>query len=89
MRYILLRLSVNMYVSCGWFFVIVRAMRRAYSSALSMFGKPGSLSAMRRLLFGLYTPEPAMFPIPCSSGGIKEPSVYVHCWGLYFRGFTW
>lgn len=31
MRYMLSRLAVNMTVSCGWSFVVVKAMKRAYN----------------------------------------------------------
>ena len=85
----LLRLSVNMYVFCDSSFVAVRAMSRAYSSARSMFGSLGSLSAIRSSLLGLYTPKPTMSPMPCSSSSTKEPFVYVHCCGLYLGVFMW
>ena len=35
---------------------------------------------------GQYTPEPVVFPMPFSSGGINDPSIYIHCWGLNLRG---
>lgn len=45
------------------------------------------------LLFGLYTPDPAMFPSMRPSGlmdgEMNDPSVYTHCCGwncLYFSG---
>ena len=58
----LLRLYVNMYVSCCVFCILWMAMSIALSSALRIFGYPGSLSEIRVLLYGLYTPEPAMLP---------------------------
>lgn len=51
----------------------------ACNSFCSMFDSPRRLIAMRRSLFGLYTHEPTMLPIPCSFGGMKEPYVYMHC----------
>jgi hypothetical protein len=88
-RYILLRLSVKMCVSCMCCCVPWIAIRMAFSSALRMFCKLVSLSAIRRLLAGQYTPEPAVLPMPFSSGGINDPSVYMHCWGLNLRGWVW
>ena len=41
---------------------------------------------MRKLLLGFYTPELATLPIPSSSGGMNEPSVYMHFGGLYLSG---
>ena len=64
-------------------------MRRAFSSALGIFCRHGSLCAIRRLLAGQYTPEPVVFPTPFSSGGINDPSVSMHCWGLNLRGWVW
>ena len=51
-----------------------------------MFCRPGSLCEILRLLAGQYTPEPAVFPMPFSSGGINDPSVYMHCCGLNLSG---
>lgn len=52
----------------------------------SLFGCPRSHSTIQRSLFELYTFEPTMFPMSCSSGGMKELFVfafYVGCvWGL-------
>ena len=48
----LLRLSVNMNVFCGWFYVVVRAMKRPYNYACRMFGRLGRLSTQRSS-FGL------------------------------------
>ena len=44
---------MRMKVSWRWCRVVVIAISKAFSSALSMFGRPGSLSAIRRLLVGL------------------------------------
>ena len=85
----LLRLSVNMFVFCNWSYVAVRAMNRAKSFAYSMFGSPRSLYAIRRSLFGLFTPKPTRFPMLCSPGGMKEPIVYMHCFGLCLGVFMW
>ncbi len=72
-----------MYVFCDWFFCGCEA------NAHSMFGSPRSVFAVQRSVFGLYSLEPTMFPMPCSFGGIKEPFVYMHCCGLYLRVFMW
>ena len=61
-RYMLLRLTVNTYVSCCVVGIFCMLMSIALNSALRMFGYPGSLSEIRVLLCGLYTPEPAMLP---------------------------
>jgi hypothetical protein len=60
-----------------------------YNSLCSMFDSPRSLFAMHRSLFGLYTLEPTILAIPCSSSGMKEPYVYMRCRGLYLRGCGW
>ena len=49
-RYILLRLSVKMWVSCMWCYVPCTTVRMAFNLALSMFCNLGSLSTIRRLL---------------------------------------
>ena len=73
------RLSVNMCTSCWVDLIFLTAMSIALSLALRMFWCPGSLSAMRVLLLGLYTPEPAVLPSILPSvflvGGINDPSV--------------
>lgn len=74
MRYMLLRLWVNMNVCCVWSLVGVWTMKRAWFFVLRIFGNLGSLSAKQMLFFGMYTLEPAMFPMPCSSSGMHEPS---------------
>ena len=56
-----------------------------FSSTLRIFCRHGSLCAIQRLLAGQYTPKPAMFLTPFSFGGINDPSVYMHCWGLNLR----
>ena len=81
----LLRLFVNTYVSCCVFCVFLMAMSIALSSALNMFGYPGSLSKIRVFLYGLYTPEPAVLPTIWPSefleGGVNVPSMYIHFCG--------
>ena len=81
----LLRLYVNMYVSCCVFCILWMAMSIALSFALRIFGYPWSLSEIRVLLYGLYTHEPAMLPTIWPSefleGGMKDPSMYIHCCG--------
>ena len=93
MRYILLRLSVNMCVSILVVCMVLTARSIAFNSALRMFWYPGSLSDMWVVLLGLYTPEPAVLPIICpsefSEGGMNDPSVYMHCCGWYLRGYWW
>ena len=88
----LLRLSVNIWVSVWVFCMFSMAMSIALSSALRMFWYPGSLSAMWVLLLGLYTPDPAVLPSICPSeflvGGINDPSVYVHFCGWNLRGWV-
>ena len=61
-KYMLLRLFVNTYVSCCVVGIFCMAMRIVLTSALSMFGYPGSLSEIQVLLCGLYTHEPAVLP---------------------------
>ena len=78
-RYILLRLSVKMWISHVWCCVFWIAIRMAFSSALRMFCKLGSLSAILRLLAGELTPNMVVLPIPCLSRGMNEPSLYMHC----------
>ena len=88
----LLRLSVNICVSILVVCMVLMAMSIAFSSALNMFWYPGSLSAMRISWLGLYTPDPAMSPSIRPSeflvGGMKDPSVYIHCCGGYL-GWCW
>ena len=67
-RYILLRLSVRMWISRVWCCVFGIAIKIALSSALRMFCRPGSHSAILRLLAGEYTSDPVVLPMPCSSG---------------------
>ena len=61
-------------------------MRRAFSLALRIFCRLGSLCVIRKLLVGQYTPEPNVLPMPFSYGGVNDPSVYMRCWGLNLRG---
>lgn len=84
----LLRLLVNMKVSCGWSFVVLRARNWAYSSMRNMLGSLRSHFAMRRSLFELYTLESAMFLIMYSCSSMKEPFVYTSCCGLYLDSFV-
>ena len=58
----LLRLSVNTYVSCWVICIVFIAMSIALSYALRIFWYPGSLSDIWVLLLGLYTPEPTVLP---------------------------
>ena len=62
-----------------WCCVLWIAIRMAFSLALRMFCRPMSLSAILRLLAGEYTLDPAVLPMPCLSGGMNEPSMYMHC----------
>ena len=61
------------------------AMSIAFSSALSIFWYPSSLSEIWVLLFGMYTPDPTVFPsiIPSELvvGGMNDMSMYMHCCG--------
>ncbi len=90
MRYILLRLSVNMCVSIWMVCMVLTAMSIALSSALSMLWYPGNLYEIWMSWWGLYIPEPAVLPIIWPSefldGGMNDPSVYMHCWGWYLAG---
>ena len=92
-KYMMLRLSVNMYVSCCVVGMFCRAMSIALSYAMRMFGYPGSLSEIRVLLCGLNIHELAVLPIICPSefldGGMNDPSIYMHCCGGYLRGWVW
>ena len=92
-RYILLRLSVNMCVSIWVVCMVLTAMSIAFSSALRMFWYPGNLSDIWVLLLGLYIPDPAVLPFiwpsEFSEGGMNDPSVYMHCCGWYLRGYWW
>ena len=92
-KYMLLRLSVNMCVSIWVVCMVLTAMSIALSSALSMFWYPGNLSDIWMSLLGLYTPEPAVSPSIWPSeflvGGMNEPSVYMHCCGWYLGGCWW
>ena len=92
-KYMLLRLSVNIWVSLWVLCMVLMAMRIAFSSALKMFWYPGNLSDIWVLLLGLYTPEPAVLPTICPSefleGGMNDPSVYMHACGSYLRGWMW
>ena len=78
-RYMLFRLFVHMCTSCWVDLIFLTAMNIALSSALRMFWYPGSLSAMRVLLLGLYTPEPvvlpSILPLVFLVGGINDPFV--------------
>jgi hypothetical protein len=47
---------------------IIIAIRKAFSSTLSRFCRPKSLSAIWRLLVGLYMHELAMLPTQCLLG---------------------
>ena len=89
-RYMLLRLSVNICVSV-W--VVFMAMSMAFNSALRIFWYPGNLFDIWMLLLGLYTPNPAVllaiWPAEFLDGGINDPSVYMHCCGWYLRGCWW
>jgi hypothetical protein len=53
------------------------AIRMAFSSALRMLCKLGSLSAFWRLLAGQYTPDPIVLPMPFSSRGLEFNGVGV------------
>ena len=64
-------------------------MNRIHICAHSMFGSPCSLFAIQRSLFGLYTIEPTMFRMLCSSRNTKESFVYMHCYGLYSGVYMW
>ena len=77
-----------MYLVCVVMFLKLLS-GRALSSALRIFCRPRSLCAIRRLLAGQYTPKPTVFLTPFSSGGINDPSMYMHCWGLNLRGWVW
>ena len=81
-RYVMLRMFVKMWISCVWCCVLWIVIRMAFSLALRMFCRPWSLSPILRFLVGEYTHDMAVLPMPCSSGGMNEPSMYMHCWGL-------
>ena len=84
-----MNICVSIWVVC----MVFMAISMALSSALRILGYPGNLSAIWVLLLGLYTPEPAILPTICPSefleGGMKDPSVYIHCCGWYLRGCMW
>ena len=86
----LLRLYVNMCVSIWEICICYIAMSIAFNSALSIFWYRGNLSKIWVLLFGLYTPDPAMCPSTRPSGlmdgGMNDPSVYMHCCGRNLSG---
>ena len=70
-------------------FLVVRAMQQVYNSARSMFGSPGNLLAIQRSYMDYILLGQQCVPILCMYGGMKEPSVYMHCCGLYLEVFTW
>ena len=65
-------------------------MSIAFSSALSIFWYPCSLSEIWVLLFGLYIPDHVVFPSVKPSGLVNErmndPFVYMHCCGWNLSG---
>ena len=75
----MLRLSRRMWISCVSCCAFWISIRMAFSLALRMFCRPGSLYAILRLLAGEYMPDLVVLPMPCSFGGMNEPSVYMHC----------
>ena len=92
-KYMLLRLSVNMCVTVWVVCMALITMSMAFSSALRMFWYHGNLSDRWIFLLGLYTPDPmvlpSIWPSEVLGGGINDPSVYVHCCGWYLRGCWW
>ena len=76
-----------MCVSCVCCCVPCIAIRRVVNSALRMFCRLGSLSAIRRLLAGQYTPEPVVLPMSFSYWGGDKCSVSVYALlGFEFKG---
>ena len=78
-RYMLLRLFVNMCMSVWVICMVFMAMSMAFSSALKIFWYPSNLSNFLMFLLGLYTPDPAVLPTIWPSEfldrGINDPSV--------------
>ena len=91
-KYMLLRLFVNMCVSIWVVCMVLIAMSIAFKSALSIFWYPDNLSDIWILLLGLHIPDPAVLPSIWPSefleggGGVNEPFVCMHCCGWYLRG---
>ena len=61
-KYMLLRLFLNMCVSVWVVCMVLIAINIASNFALRIYWYPGNLSDIWVLLLGLYTPEPAMLP---------------------------
>ena len=85
-KYMLLRLYVNMCVSIWVVCMVLIAMSIAFSSALRMFWYHGNLYDIWIFLLGLYIPDPAVLPSIWPSeflegGGVNDPYVYMHCCG--------
>ena len=75
-----MRLSINMCMLCGVFWVMAYASHIAYIYVWSMFCNLKScccLLASCMLLIRLYTLEPMMLPLHLPSGGMNDPSMYM------------
>ena len=77
-KYMLLRLSANTYVSCCVVGIFCMAMSIALSFALRMLGYPRSLSEIRVLLCRLNTHEPTVLRTICSSEFLEFKHISSH-----------
>ena len=74
--------------------MVLIAMNISFNYALRMFWYPCNLFDIWISLLGLYMPELAVLLFICPSefldGGIKDPSMYMHCCGGYSKGcYRW
>ena len=76
-RYMLLRLFVNMCVSPWVVCMVLIALSIAFSFARRIFWYPGSLSNIWVLLLELYTPEPGVLPSIWPSGFLESGINYL------------
>lgn len=74
----LFKLSLNMCMLWGMFWVLAKASHMAYNLACRISSKLGSLFTIWMLLIRLCTPEPTTFPLPFQFSGTNEPSMYIY-----------
>lgn len=84
-RYMLLRLSINMCILCGYFRCWLQ-LAIWHIALHEVCLDHGNLLQVACFFIKLHTTYPTMFPLPFLYGNMKDHSMYMFCRKFYLKG---